>query len=630
MKISAFTPVSNSLIEKKVENKNISNINNSFTSNAIMKNSVAEMIGRSQVVSFKGDNRINGNIFEHTCNKLTGGKENVFYNKVDGSFKHQILNRDGSLKSQIEFYPLQGKEIETQVENGIRTVKTLTPISTITEKYDSKGNQTFYKEIGKDGSKTTVVTEFSKHRRIIRQEKDGKTLRPQVIDLRTNCSVYTGEIVQTRYFDKVSGTYLTENIVTGQILKKEQYKNNGDLISLIEYSEKTGIPTKEVYLDSRNGGYQETNYTEQGVKKSYIHTSKDKRIVSEYLFAEDGKTISNQVQYEYDRKQNLVCETIFIPGTQIIQTQMEYSGEDCTVYSYRKNPNVPVSAEVHVGGRLTEQILFQKDGETYSHQIQFAADGSRKETFYNMAGCRTNSHHYTSDNYKFRTCEYNPHTDGYKVIIEYDRTSGTTKETYYNEKPNTINKIVTKSHNGKLKEVTEFYLDGKTPFCKKAYNYDGSYTEYRYDQDGNAYEKIEYDSNGKRKPSYNRTNYNSGNNSNRGYGYNSGYSQQTSSTARTSWQSSRPISIEDAVDGILNVTAKSNFMTKDINLSQLKVLADFLGLDDPSVLLKLNLEENKNTYRTLAKLAHPDKHLNEPTYPLYEKIFQIINSLHSR
>jgi len=334
MKISAFTPASNNIIAQKLENKNSKNINNGTISNAIMKNSVAEMVGRSQVVSFKGENRINGNIFEHTCNKLTGGKENVFYNKQDGSFTHQILNRDGSLKSQIEFYPSQGKEIETQVENGIKTVKTKTPLSSITEKFDSKGNQTLYREIGKDGSKTTIITELNKHRRIIKKEKNGVALTPEVIDLRTNCSVYTGEIVQTRYFDKMSGTYITENIVTGQILKKEQYKNNGDLISLIEYSEKTGIPTKEIFLDTRTGGYQETNYTEYGVKKSYIRTSKDKRIVGEYLFADDGKTVSNQVQYEYDRKQNLICETIFIPGTQIIQTQMEYSGEDCTVYSY--------------------------------------------------------------------------------------------------------------------------------------------------------------------------------------------------------------------------------------------------------------------------------------------------------
>ena len=82
MKISALKPLNSFSLQRNENKEYKSNVNHNINSNEIMKNSVAEMLGRSQIVSFKGTNQINGDFFEHRCNTLTGVKENIFYNKI--------------------------------------------------------------------------------------------------------------------------------------------------------------------------------------------------------------------------------------------------------------------------------------------------------------------------------------------------------------------------------------------------------------------------------------------------------------------------------------------------------------------------------------------------------------------
>ena len=615
MKIQTATPINNINISRNEKAEKTANNHKNTVNNPIMNNSLSEAIGRSQVVSFGGENSMRGSVFEHSCSEFLGEKENIYYNKKDGSFRHTIVGRDGYLRKQEEFYPQIGKEIITKVVDGIKTVTTKTPSTLKIEKTNEDGEQIYYEESNSLGKKT-ITTDFKKGRRIIAREYNGNR-SVQVIDLKTNLSVTSGDLILQRVYDEKTDTYNTENLITGQILKREKFRSNNKHQSIIEYAPGSGNIIREFVYDSKTGGYFDTTYDESGVRKSLVKTSRDGRKEDTYLFGRDGKTITSHVCLQTGKRGNLECETIYFPGTDYIDIQTLYDEESCTKYKFRRSTNVPHFAEHYVDGSLVEEIRFQKDGESYEYSKQYKKDGSYRENFFDKYGCQTQSKSYTSDNFLYQYAEYNPETEEVIRAIDIDRYSGDMKETIYDEFSGYAKRITIQTANGKLKEIREYYSGTTQVKSKREFNPDGSFFYTKYDETGAASRREEYNADGTKKQNYN--NYSGYNGQ---YGYND-YTYTNKTQQRTAQE--KPLSNEELIEHVLHIVSSSDRSINEISQKEWTKMAEIIGVDSVDDLLNMD----KSLYRTLAKRYHPDLQGNEAASAYSEKLFKIIHNLYN-
>lgn len=604
MKINITSPLNNycNFSANKLNNKNQKTNINKNTSNVLLKNSLAEAIGRSQV-SFCGENRIKGSVFEHSCNEFLGDKENIFYNKEDGSFKHQIISRDGIIKKQEEFFPLQNKEIITKVTDGIKTVTTKTDSSIQVEKFNAEGKQIYFEVSDNVGNKKTVETDYKKNIEIITRESYGKK-DVQVIDLTTKESLSSGDLVLKRIFNKDENAFNTINIVTGQILKTEKYRDNNTLHTIIEYSETTGNPVKKVFYNDKTGCEQETLYDESGIRKQITKTSYDKRNIEEFEFESDGNTVKTHIESQYDKKGHLKSEISYIPGTSLIDTYSKYNADNCTVFQYRQSPNVPKTAKCYEDGNLVEEIKFQFDGKNYEYSKEYKNDGSYDEKFYNKNGYETHSKSYNANNFMYLYVQYDDKTGEVSKIIEIDENNGDKIESCFDKETGYVKKLIKSDFNGKVKEVTDFYRDSEIPKSKREYHNDGSFTYSKYNEEGKKIFQDEYNADGSRKNAQNSSN-----------------TQRTKTTS--SANNSR--SLEDIIDSVLQKVSSNDANFNDIKPSDWAIIAKELGFKTPSDLFSM---DNK-TYKSLCKKYHPDLQTDE-TKDTSEKIFKLVNNIYSR
>ncbi len=600
MKISATSLIGTNYSNKiKEENKNnVVKTNNNFK---ISNNTLSEAIGRSQVVSFSGTNKMSGNTFQHDCSEMFGDKEHIVYNKEDGSFTHKILRRDGSLKRQEDFFPMDQTEIITTVDDiGRKTITSKFPTKVITEKFNENGKETLYHEQNSNGNEEKVITDYKRQRKVIQVNRNGKSYI-KVIDLKTNKSVTQGDIVVDRRYDKYSDTYYTENIVTGQVLKKEKFMSNGKIAASTEYSEKTGYVTREIIFDKSTGGYFEYNYDDNGIKTSFVKTSKDGRLKEVIEYGRDGKTIIKDMEYQYSRTGDLEYEINYIPGTEIIDEETVYDNEDSyTVYKYNRNPNVPKYAECYNDGELLEQIAYYKDGETIYCSRKYKEDGSYSESYYSDNGYKKESRYYAKDGFLYVSALYNTQTGDLRSKTEYNRQTKQSLETIFNEVSKEIKRTILRNGQGEIEERTDFYEDGRTPKRKITYNYDRSYSETLYDEFGRRTSRIEYNADGSQKvSSSNRTN-------------------------STTQQRDKTATIEDFLKNINDILAQDNL--QEISRRDWEILAKIFELD--------NIDSVKNmdhkTYRRLAMKYHPDLNANKDHLEICEQILRIINHLYHK
>ena len=104
MKISALNYASRiqnnaKTIEQK-EEKQVQHQNQT----TMPKHSMSEALGRSQVVSFNGTNRVKNTKFIHDCSD-SSGKEQIVYDRETGIFTHSTYSHSGKLVRKEEFDP---------------------------------------------------------------------------------------------------------------------------------------------------------------------------------------------------------------------------------------------------------------------------------------------------------------------------------------------------------------------------------------------------------------------------------------------------------------------------------------------------------------------------------------------
>lgn len=572
-------------------NKNTSNpvkSQNNIVNNekALINNSISALIGKSQV-SFSGINKNTGSVFEHDCSDLIGHKEHIQYDKETGSFVHIVFNRDGSVKQQEEYYPQDNKEIITRQKGNLTEVITKIGNSGVRkEVFDESGRNTYLSVIDKrTGNSKIVETDYEKQREITTEVYNGRrTVR--IINIATAQRVFTGPLAEERKYDKQTGTYITRNIISGQVLKIEKYNSIGDLVSQKEYYEGSdNILSRHFWYDSREGECYDEVFDKDGSRKSLVITAKKGNEKCEIEYSKDGMTEKSRIFYEYDKYGKEIRKTVYVPGTATIKERTEHSPNENNIYYYKERPNVPEYAQTYVDDVLVREVSYYNDGKSIQHIRIYNPDKSYDEHFYTKEGIKNKTKLYTADNYLYAVCEYDNKTGEKIKSIEVLQGTNDILETLYDRSTGNVKRISLIDENKNIKETTVFYEDGHTPKYKNVYNKDGSYLKTRFDELGNPVSTIEYNADGTVKRPKEKQQRN------------------TDSSSKND---------DEFILDISNIVGKKDGIS-EITDAQCVRLAKILGLDSASDVKSMG----KNTYRNLVK-----------KYNQNHVIFQIINALY--
>lgn len=611
--------------------------------NEIPKNSMAELIGRSQTVSFGAINKTQGNIFEHICQEKfgLGEKDVIQYNKQTGCLKHEVYSSNGSLKRVEEYYPADRSEIIiTFDESGAKTVQTTTPDFESVEKYDAKDREVYLRHEDTNGSSYSRETDYRRKRRVEREKKAPNAYeRVVVTDLKTNKPVTTGPLVIDKRYEEQTNLYITENIVTKQVLKMEQRRTNGSLQRYVEFVEGSGLIKKEINYHPETGGYYERVYTGKGNNElvKVILTSKDGRKEQVIEYQADGINVKSNVIYTKNRSGEVTSATVYVGLTDQIDYKENYYDGHYTRTEYNNSPNVPRVEEEYDSkdNSIISRVVFYDDGKKKYQIEEYNEDDSFSRTTLNPRGRKVKFEQIEANGFLSVVEEFDEYTGFRLKRTQYDERSGYYSTTSYDSGTGT--KLKSEKYNRKhqLEEETYFYEDGKRPLKRRTFNFDGSYKEINYNQDGTVKSEIEYDRYGQRKVNNNRRTWN--------WDDQQGYYQQqqrTGGSARTSGQTTNSrVHVEsdsdfmDRISGIINKSTQRNgrvvslFSKTDLSDSDWERLSKLINVSDVQIIKNMD----KTTYRKLSKQFHPDLNLgkSQAEQEKAEKLFRIIQGIYA-
>ena len=502
MKVT-FTPaLNNKLIQNKIdyfthkkqEYKNIKEL---------PKYSMLEMMGRTQTISFKGINTVEGNYVEHTCTEKTSSNgivtEQILYNKQNGNYTHRITDKNGGLIRSEDYYPSQEKEIITTYDKDIVTIITNTPALRTVEKLDTENRRIYFEETIGDSVKTEE-TDYTRGRTKITQKIDGEVVEPIiVIDLATGESVTEGSLVIDTFYDEKTKEYTTKNIVTHMVHKKEKVDEKGKPVYSIEYNPKTGLILK----DKRYGSeYTEDTFTGEEPNRlvSSLFVSSDGREKEVILYGEDGETIISHTIYLHRENGTLEQETKLNANQVILEKILYGKGESRTHHFYNEETTLKKSTkEYNKLGNLTTETIYYEDGNTPQLVREISKNGTFTVSHYNKDGIETKRNFYDENRNLLSSEFYNIKTNSLEKTIEYDLKTGEKVITMFDEEYETpINSTVIDKA-GLVLSQTVFYEDGKTTHFKREYNKDRSYTDFAFNEKGKTIASKRFNADGTRK-----------------------------------------------------------------------------------------------------------------------------------
>ncbi len=429
----------------------------------------------------------------------------------------------------------------------------------------------------------------------------------------------TGETVETKFTEDGRNVLFTENkSYTGNVLYKaeyspstlkkiyeEAYDSTNENRTVKEFSE-NGIIVKQT-ITEKNGTTDVSTYDEKGNIKKNVVTSKNKREIDEYEFAPTGEIISD-IHLEYNRKGLLQEKTVYVPGTEIIDTRTDYKNESTyTEYKYNTSSsktNVPVSSESYEFDVLISEANYHEDGETISEQIIYGEDRFFTFSQYDKNGTILGTTYYTDKGTPYEFEKYNER--GIVVKRVKDINSMNLRETtQYDEQTGKQTKFTRRTIDGKPILQVEYFSDGKTARLVREFNADGSYTRTEYDEFGQIVSK---------------TNHFLKN-------------QKTDSTE------TKPK--EELIDSIAKKMGKpwvdvwpedertrnTCFAIDAITPTEMKALLEVTGFETQEQLFSMN----KKQYRTVAKKFHTGQYdeKEELKHKFEQNVFRIVSEIYS-
>lgn len=590
------------------------NINSKNSKSEIEKNSLSEVIGRSQVVSFSGTNKTIGKVFEHECSELRGNKEHIKYDKTDGSLVHEILRKDGTLYKKEEYYPADETEIITTVDDdGKKTIITKFKDKRIQDDYDNTNRLTQSHTKYINGDEEKEITDYDLQRKIILHKKGNKT-QISVLDLETNLFVTSGDKAKVIVYDEETDTYLTINVVTGKVYKEAKYMANETLLSLVEYAENSDKIARKITYSKRKNGYNEEIYDENGILRKYVFTSLDRKSQRITEYDKDGITPIKDVQYTKE-KDKTITVTNYKPGTNNIIDKYVYNAKNqknYIYYKYHNAINTVKRAEYYIDGKLNKIVEYYEDGKSIAKVTRYLDNSTYFETYYTRSKDVKYKKYYKNDGTIYAETEYSTATGNIIKEIKYDLFTKGCSEKYFNETTRKLEKTIKKDNNNNIIEEVYFYEDGETPKKSIKYSKDGSYSVTYYNEEGRKIKVEEYNADNTHK-----------NNSNSNDTHVNSNSSETFYSANSDQSLYKKQIKLKLLRKINNSLAHNNI--KAISLNEWTAFSEIVGIRD---IKSLMLMEN-DTYKELAKKFHTDTNKDTEDTEISEEIIRIINSLHT-
>lgn len=610
MKIS-FTPVINNT---KAVNNTIKKETNTVPNNnvkEIQKNSVAELIGRSQTVSFKSAKFPGERFTEHSWVERSEDKKKIFNKLVcdneTGDRTHLKTDRYGNFVGRDEYYIQQKSRIVSTIDdNGISTITTLTPTTKTQERLDAENRPILVAHTDADGNKRVEITDYNRGRMVVRETIQGQEQPLKVFDIRTGKEVFNGSLVIDRRYDQTTGTYITENIITKDVLKREKLTPKGFVLSQIIYFPATGMVKTHKEFNKQLDAYEISTYsgTEGNPLSTFVIESRDQRKKQVKTYETDGKTIYSNILYIKKKNSDEVAsETKFKGDSQIIEQKIVYGKAAGRVeYYYSEEPNVPrCSLEYDKNGAQKCETYYALDGKTPTLINVFKEDGSIVQSLFNKEGNVYRAKYFTSNKQLEYLEEFDPNTQALKHSVSFNLENGNRTITVYDEEYETAYKQSVTTKDGLVLSQTIFHPDGETPQYVKRYRKDRSYTITEYDEKGIKVKSRDYNADGTKRTKNSQTN------------------NTTSVEQNTQTNEKEEEFLRRLVKGI----EKEENINKTLTESDWIRLAQIFELNAPNIIKKMEPQ----TCRSLVLKFHPE-HSTETTKIRNQQIFKIITALY--
>ena len=493
MKIS-LTPAFNNtkITSKEIKKQAISAQNNDIKE--IPQSSISETIGRSQLISFRANNFPGERFTEYSWDERNDAKKKILNTLVcdneTGDRTHIKTDKNGNFIGSDEYYVQRNsRKVTILDDSGISTITTLTPTTKTQEKLDSENRPIVYAHSDAEGNKRVEVTDYRRGRKVVKETIKGKEQPLRVFNIDTGEEVTSGPLVVDKKYDKESDTYITENIVTKSVLKREKTTPKGFLLSkTIYFPETTLIKTQIDYIKD-NDSYETRTYsgTENNPLVSLVIEPRDKSTQQVKIYEDDGNTIFSNILYIRKRNSEEVASEIKYKGdSEIIEERIVYGKAGArTEFYYSETPNIPTcSLEYDKNGTRIAETYFAKDGKTPTIRNEFKEDGSTVNFKFNEEGKLTKTRYFTSQN-KLEYMEiFDPKTEALRYSISFNLENENRTITIYDEEYETAYKQTVATKNGLTLSQTIFHPDGETPQYIRRYRKDRSYTISAFDEKG--------------------------------------------------------------------------------------------------------------------------------------------------
>ena len=464
----------------------------------LQNNTIQEAIGRSLVTPFKGNGQITQDGFLYTQENVLGSlNDRITYNKKTGEFIFEKTLPNGIVKESVRFNPQKGTTSTFSLDDNDSTTQTIkTPKDTRTLVKDDQGRRIYFEIVNAKGQRKTVETDYDRKREVTQLCAPNLQTKTTVRDLTTGKYVTEGPLVEDR-IEIEDGVFETKNIVTGAVYRREIYTNKGKTIRIIDFSRKTGIKTKESFIDK--GETEVTYFDNKGVRNKAIYTDKKGRKTF-ITYAQDGIYETAKVEKVYNKDKTLARKTVYTPNTDIIENITEYnpSKRETTKYYFESHPNVCKYSETRVDGNLKSTTNYFEDGKSPKKVTIFESNGAYCEEFYEKKA------RYP----KAKVMHYDSNHELYKKE-EFDTVTGKIYESW-EKHPNIDNLSILKMFdpNGTLEvkdiladdrivmERTYYFEDGLTPNKIIKYNQDRSYKVIEYNRAFKLVSELDYKADG--------------------------------------------------------------------------------------------------------------------------------------
>lgn len=447
----------------------IKNFSSTIKSALFEKNTPAEIIGRSQLCSFKGVNSFKNNKFTYenvSKNSILGGKvvENVDYDSKNGSliFKKSI---NGFLIHEERYNPKDESSYVMNVDaDGYKTETEKNSNGTCTIVKNPDGFEVLKEKSDNDGNFEKIKTEYNIGRQIVETLNHGVE-GIHVYDLMTGEEVFDGKLVEITTYDEQTGSFLTHNILTKILLKEESTDSKKKIRTIIDYDKKTGNKQQKTLIG--RGTTRITKYDETG---RIIVSDIERRKMQDgsvHTLTYSPTNPNELLRVDVNRPDN--TKDILFYEKNLIKTKERYNGKNLVYTEKRMNDGKNVKSRTYyfengtkrtdefspenpkirtcsyrtdMNNRLIQMQIYNKTGEFVEKERNYAPDMSYTEILYGVNGEIISVNEYDKNgNPKIDTRERERKFNDYSKINFFDEDDFTEGKTVVPDKEEVLSRL---------------------------------------------------------------------------------------------------------------------------------------------------------------------------------------------